>query len=121
MTRAGYFLAVLNQMFIGQALISGGKTFFADNIPWPDRLAGDYVIMLAAGAACIETGGLGCVLAGATATAGLDYWQNLDPSVPMGISTGLSEAAKVLFFGLCAGVSDMWELLTGIRPQIGCE
>src|SRR5262249_53172849 len=128
MAKVNYFAQVLDRMFVEQTLVSNGQSLFVQGPPagtipqnWGLRLSGDMLIGLPAALACASSAGAGCCLAGLAAIAGVDFWQMLNPGVvnPDG-STTADALIRAWVLGICGGISDLWELATGIRPQIGC-
>jgi hypothetical protein len=123
--RVRYFAQVIDYMFIHQPSLSGGISLLQGTVPsanWTARLSGDFVMGLAAAAACAESAGAGCLLSAGTFTGGLDVWQNLNPGVvgPNGQSLA-DEIIQLWLEGICNGIDTIWELSFGFRPQIGCH
>lgn len=79
---------------------------------WGARFMGDALIALPAALACAGSAGAGCAMAAAAAAAGLDAWQNLTPG-------SADELIKAWVFGICGGVSAVWEILINMTPQFG--
>ena len=125
LSRVNYFSRMVNYMFVHQPLISGGQSLYElgggdSTINW-GRLAGDFVIALAAFAACEGSAGAACMLIGGAGAAGADYWGSIDPFVVKSNGgTTADDIVRYWLLGACAGIDDLWTLTFGFKPQIGC-
>jgi hypothetical protein len=117
--RVDYFQQVLNYVLLRAPIISGGEVAYdtSGNLIWNWRYVGDAVIAGAAILVCTSTAGLGCLLAGAVAAAGTDYWQSINPGVVN--ANGRSTADDIVLFWLaggCNSIGEIWTLITGSDP-----